>query len=78
MSANRWLGDGQGERKFIHMVLRHKTLFVCRSRLSLRNSIELQVFAHSIVPAAQHCVGTDGTEAIGESSSLSAAAQLHR
>ncbi|NJL40743.1 MAG: hypothetical protein HC840_14350 [Leptolyngbyaceae cyanobacterium RM2_2_4] len=28
--------------------------------------------------AAQHCVGADGTEAICESSRLSAAAQLHR
>lgn len=28
--------------------------------------------------AAQHCVGADGIEAIGENSSLSAAAQLHR
>jgi hypothetical protein len=28
--------------------------------------------------AAQHCVGRDGTEFIGQSSELSAAAQLHR
>jgi hypothetical protein len=28
--------------------------------------------------AAQHCVGADGTEVIGESSILSAAAQFHR
>jgi len=35
-------------------------------------------FKSTLQPAAQHCVGADGTEVIGGSSSLSAAAQLHR
>ena len=32
----------------------------------------------SCISAAQHCVGADGTEVIGQSSELSAAAQLGR
>lgn len=46
--------------------------------LTLLSSCVQEQNSDIVQPAAQHCIGADGTEVIGMSSKLPAAAQLHR
>ena len=52
------------------------TLFL--GDLKLMNLLVQKLVGDNCTQTAQQCVGADGREAVGESSSLPAAAQLHR